>query len=85
MYKVQLSHHSESAYTENDFFGETMCWSNYGMTDYVEMLTGLGFSILKSSVIGHGYSKDQEMPTERHPLVFAQKQHMAHGGRRSQI
>ncbi len=80
-----LSHHSESAHTENDFFGETMYWSNYGMTDYVEILTGLGFSILKSSVIGHGYSDDQEMATERHPLVFAQKQHMAHGGRRSQI
>ena len=63
----------EAAYTEDDFFGETMYWSSYGMADYTDILTGIGFSLLKTSIIGYGYSEAPDTPPEYHPLVFARK------------
>ena len=68
-----LNHYSESAYTEDDFFGVTMYWSNYGLRDYLEILTDLGFSILRTSRIGDGYSENHDGPAEDHPLVFARR------------
>lgn len=62
---------AESGYTEDDFFGVTMYWSNYGLEDYEQMLAGLGFDLLETTVVGHGYADSQAMPAERHPLVFA--------------
>lgn len=67
-----LTRYSEAAYTEDDFFGETMYWSNYGLTEYADILTGLGFTLLKTSAVGHGYA-ESETPPEIHPLVFARK------------
>ncbi len=67
-----LTRYSEAAYTEDDFFGETMYWSNYGMSEYADMLTGLGFTLLSTSAVGHGYA-EPEAPPEIHPLVFARK------------
>ena len=67
-----LSRCREAAYTEDDFFGETMYWSNYGLADYADILTVTGFSLLKTSVASHGYS-DLRTPPESHPLVFARK------------
>lgn len=67
-----LSRCREAAYTEDDFFGETMYWSNFGLADYADILTVTGFSLLKTSVVGHGYSGLQT-PLESHPLVFARK------------
>ena len=69
-----LSRHSEAAYTEDDFFGETMYWSNYGLADYERILTGLGFRLLTTTTIGDGYSEAIEAPSEDHPLVLARKQ-----------
>lgn len=67
-----LTRYSEAAYTEDDFFGETMYWSNYGLSEYADLLTGLGFSLLETSTVGHGYA-ESEAPPEVHPLVFARK------------
>ena len=69
-----LTRYSEAAYTEDDFFGETMYWSNYGLEDYSEILEGLGFRLLTTSSIGHGYAEAQDTPPETHPLVLARKQ-----------
>jgi SAM-dependent methyltransferase len=69
-----LSRSSEEGYTEDDFFGVSMYWSNYGLEDYKEILTRVGFSLLETSVIGHGFTEAQQAPPEYHPLVFAQKQ-----------
>ena len=69
-----LTRFSEEAYTEDDFFGVTMYWSNYGLEDYKEILTRAGFSLLETSVIGHGYTEAHQAPQEHHPLVLAQKQ-----------
>ena len=68
-----LSRHSEKAYVEGDFFGETMYWSNYGLAEYQEILTGLGFNVLTTLTIGHGQSEITGAPPEHHPLVLARK------------
>lgn len=64
-----LSARSEDAYTEDDFFDVTMYWSNYGLDEYQSMLTQLGFTLLETTVIGHGYT--EEAQAEHHPLVLA--------------
>ena len=69
-----LSHTAETAYTEDDFFGVTMYWSNYGLADYTNILTDLGFKTLKASRVGDGYSETHDAPVEDHPLVLARKQ-----------
>ena len=74
-----LTRFSEEAYTEDDFFGVTMYWSNYGLDDYREILTRFRFSFLEASVIGHGYTEAHQAPHEHHPLVLAQKQSTGRG------
>lgn len=63
----------EDPYTEDDFFGVTMYWSNYGLEDYQEILTGIGFDLLATTAIGHGYAEEYQGPDERHQLIFVQK------------
>lgn len=63
-----LSGEPEEAYTERDFFGAPMYWSNYGMSEYRAMLAEAGFEIVSADEIGHGYSLDA--PKENHPLVI---------------
>ena len=69
-----LSDYPEAGYTEDDFFGVTMYWSNYGIHEYREILTGIGFSLLEASTTGHGYQEGMQQPAERHPLVLARKE-----------
>ena len=68
-----LTLRDESPYTEDDFFGVTMYWSNFGLPRYREILTGLGFSILVDAQLGHGYKSGLRQEPEVHPLIFAQK------------
>jgi len=67
-----LTHEAEQAYTEDDFFGVRMYWSNYGLDDYQSMLKKCGFKLMASKVIGHGYNEECQAPLESHPLIFAQ-------------
>ncbi len=69
-----LSHAAEAPYLEDDFFGETMYWSNFGLADYVAQLQETGFICLMTGGVGHGYQAGHETPGESHPLVLAQKQ-----------
>jgi hypothetical protein len=64
-----LTRDAEEAYTEDDFFGVEMYWSNYGMPEYNAILAESGFELLKSSDVGHGYAIDA--PEEAHRLVIA--------------
>ena len=68
-----LTHFSEKAYTEDDFHGVTMYWSNYGLDDYKEILAETGFRLLETSAMGHNYPEAHDTSDEHHPLVFAQK------------
>ncbi|MBI3942356.1 MAG: class I SAM-dependent methyltransferase [Chloroflexi bacterium] len=63
---------AEAAYTEDDFFGATMYWSNYGLEDYKAILTEIGFNLLDTTFTGHGYTAEKQIPAEHHPLIFAQ-------------
>ncbi len=63
---------AEEAYTENDFFGVTMYWSNYGVDEYQTLLEETGFEMLETTILGHGYN-DEGVPQEQHPLIFARK------------
>ena len=61
-----LSHNSESGYTEDDFFGTTMYWSNYGLSEYMESLAEAGFEVVEMSSTAVG-------DDENHPLVLARR------------
>jgi SAM-dependent methyltransferase len=69
-----LSRRNEDAYTEDDFFGGTMFWDNFGLEEYERILEQAGFSVLESTVIGGGFSGAYEAPAERFPLLLTQKQ-----------
>lgn len=70
---VTLSLEDEEAYTEDDFFGVTMYWSNFGIAQYEKMLKVIGFRLIKNAQLGHGYKKELNKDPEVHPLIFAQK------------
>ncbi len=37
------------------------------------MMTEIGFSLLRTAVVGHGYREAHQAPEEGHPLIFARK------------
>jgi cyclopropane fatty-acyl-phospholipid synthase-like methyltransferase len=67
------SHFSEPAYTEDGFFGVRMYWSNWGRDDYERILRELGFELLDTRALGHGYRDEPPRRPESHPLLFARK------------
>jgi cyclopropane fatty-acyl-phospholipid synthase-like methyltransferase len=70
---VTVSRFREDAYTEEDFFGVRMYWSNWSRDDYVGMLERLGFELLETRTIGHGYDASESRRPEAHPLLLARK------------
>ena len=68
-----LSHRSDDAYTEDDFFGVTMYWSNYGLSESLETLSEVGFEILEVSSTSAGWADEVEAAKEDHPLVLARR------------
>jgi cyclopropane fatty-acyl-phospholipid synthase-like methyltransferase len=61
---------AEEAYTEANFFGTTMFWSNYSVEEYQTMLQRANFDVLNQTILGHGYEGHQ-VPSEQHPLILA--------------
>ena len=59
-------------YTEDDFFGETMYWSNFGPSTYEKFLTETGFQIEQEGIVGGGYESADALE-EVHPFFFAIK------------
>ena len=59
-------------YTEDDFFGETMYWSNFGPSTYKKLLTETGFQIEQEGIVGGGFGS-ADAPEEIHPFFFAVK------------
>jgi hypothetical protein len=70
-FMATLSQWNEAPYTEDDFFGVEMFWANFALDEYHEMLGELGFDLLDSTIVGHGFEGDR--PPEQHPLVFTRK------------
>lgn len=61
-------------YTEDDFFGGTMYWSNFGPSTYREFLTETGFRIEQEGIVGGGFGS-VEVPegVGVHPFFCAVK------------
>ncbi len=57
-------------YTEDDFFGETMYWSNFGPSTYRKLLADSGFRIEQEGIAGAGFASVDALE-EVHPLFFA--------------
>ncbi len=51
----------------------TMFWSNYGLAEYLETLSEVGFEVLEVSSTTGGWADEVEADEEDHPLVFARK------------
>lgn len=68
-----LSLMNEKAYTEDDFFGNTMYWDNYSLEEYEEILTERGIEIVYSGILNHGYSDEYEGKVETHPILLGMK------------
>ena len=71
-----LSHRSEEGYTEDGFHGVTMYWSNFGLEEYVDILTGAGFVLIETTSTGSGCEGATQETSEDHPLVLARKQRL---------
>jgi SAM-dependent methyltransferase len=56
-------------YTEDDFHGATMYWSNFGPEVYRDIAKRTIFRIEQEGIIGHGYNNPEE-PEEIHPFIF---------------
>jgi cyclopropane fatty-acyl-phospholipid synthase-like methyltransferase len=69
---ASLAMTDEGNYTEEDFFGVEMYWSNFDMPRYRTMLADASFDLLAEATLTHGYA-DSGAPAETHPVVFAQR------------
>ena len=59
-------------YTEDDFFGETMYWSNFGPTTYRKFLTETGFQVEQEGIVGGGFGSVEAPDGEGvHPFFCA--------------
>lgn len=56
-------------YTEDDFHGVTMYWSNFGLERYRDIVNRAGFRIEQEDIVGHGYG-NVESSEEVHPFIF---------------
>jgi cyclopropane fatty-acyl-phospholipid synthase-like methyltransferase len=70
---LTLTGQAETAYTEDQFFGVTMYWSNWGLDDYRAMLSETGFTMTAEGSVGHGYVEATQAAAEWHPFVVVQK------------
>jgi len=68
---ITVGESDDSSYTEDDFFGATMYWSQFESQWYEKALLDLGFTILHRGVVGHGFRNEPGLPPERHPVIFA--------------
>lgn len=78
---LTVTSQAEAAYTEDDFFGVTMYWSNWGLADYRDMLTAVGFTVLGEGTVGHGYLAATQTPAESHPFLFVRTDLSGHSVR----
>lgn len=70
---VTLAQDGEDAYTEPDFFGVEMYWSNFGMEEYPGMLRTIGFEVVEQGGIGSGFADAAAQPPEYHPTLLVRR------------
>lgn len=70
---VTLTKNGSDAYTEPDFFGVEMYWSNFGMAEYPEMLRAIGFEVVEQGGVGSGFADTAGFPPEFHPTLLLRR------------
>lgn len=68
-----LSRQDDPAYTEDDFLGETMFWSNYALPRSLTTLEKVGFEVVEVGSTAAGWQVEDEAAREEHPLVLVRK------------
>ena len=61
----------EAPYTEEDFFGVTMYWTNWSRSKYEEVFQNAGFRMISVGAVGHGYRDGED--SEHHPWLLAER------------
>jgi cyclopropane fatty-acyl-phospholipid synthase-like methyltransferase len=69
-FMATLALENEAGYTEDDYFGQEMHWSNFGIEEYERLLADSGFAVLDGWVLADDAATDNP---ERHPVVLARK------------
>ena len=64
-------------YTEDDFLGETMYWSNFGPGTYRKILAETGFEIEQEGIVGGGIAA-VDGQKEAHPYFFSIRNETVH-------
>jgi SAM-dependent methyltransferase len=64
-----LSQHDEPGYTESDFHGAEMYWSNFSLDQYRRLLADIGFTVIDESTLPDGDAESAAV----HPVVLARK------------
>jgi cyclopropane fatty-acyl-phospholipid synthase-like methyltransferase len=70
---ITVTGQPEAAYTQADFFGVTMYWSNWGLDDYRALAVAAGFEVLHAGSVGHGYIEASAAPPEWHPYLLLRR------------
>lgn len=68
-----LSRQDDPAYTEDDFFGETMYWSNYALPQSLATLEKVGFEVVEVGSTAAGWKDEIQAAREEHPLVLVMR------------
>lgn len=74
-----LTQHGDPARVRHDFFGTDMYWSTLAFEESIELLTKVGFEIVRDCIIGHGYGRTIVERDERNPMTLVRKPLSANG------
>ncbi len=66
-----ITESDEAPYTEDDFFGVTMYWTNFSRSKYEAVFQDAGFRVLSVGAVGHGYRDGDRF--ELHPWLLAER------------
>jgi len=70
---VTLTQNGNAARIKHDFFGTDMYWSSLAFERSIELLTEVGFEIVRERIIGHGYGPTFVERDERNPMTLVRK------------
>ena len=62
----------EAPYTEDDFYGVTMYWTNFSLARYEAIFKERGFRVRQVGALGQGFSESAEQQ-EHHPVLLAER------------
>jgi SAM-dependent methyltransferase len=70
---VTLTKDSSAPHIKHDFFGTDMYWSKLGFSEYIDLLKGVGFEIVRERIVGHGYVSTSVGKDEHNPMTLVRR------------